>query len=830
MKKILPILVLLLISTAFAATDSVSLLNEDENSFSSAINGWTNVTIRAVVSGATSTAANVTSSTDTDGIQITLTDQGSDTYEGWFLVGEKTSSADDHIIEVDDGDTVSVSVDLDEDGSAGTNSVSYDDDPDEIFSYESSIIVPNTGTQQDKFNLGDTVYLTIISEKNNGGTVTVTGDTSASVTMSESVDYPGFYTGSFVINDDVEVSAGGTITITSDLEGDDETDSTKTIDIWDDIEILETSDKSSVTEVNAWDDLTVRVKNDAANTDNSTIQSGSVTINSTTDGTGITVTVTETDVDTGIFEGTFNPSEKASDDSNDYIQSTDNGTIYAYADLDGDGTSVVDNVTYKINPDEIITRKTAAGASSLYFKDGDTVYVNVYAMAGASSPSDITVTSDSDSTGISVSVTEDGTHDGKYTATFSIGSSSVEGSTIEASTGDTITISADVDDGETGGADSPDTTLNIYYDETAPSSAIVKDGENTLLSDPDQDYLKSSDEQKIKVTITDNLYTANSITLHYKLGSGGSWTQTSTSLCTVSACGYSSSQGGTTTYYATIDDTSVDNGDSVYLYVTGTDEAGNSITSGVGGSTSSELANYVIDDLPPTIDTLEINGASSSPTVDKYLNLTIEWNATDSADITEAYYTVRKATGELLQGWNKTITVPSSSCTASSCTNNQNAMDMETGDLNLTLFAKDQAGNWVNQSLVFDSRAFVEVVDTTVVNTSVSNSGSGEYVVEFELDLKGSYVKFKIDEMSLSSNSSITFNPAGDTQISYTNTNDQSKTWDVGSTYGSTNPDTMKDLSTTTPYLRDITLNMTIDIPTALYPGDYSGAYYIGAY
>ena len=827
------VLVLTLAVSASAVTDSVLLLDSDGNLITTAPNAWDNITIRVTNSAASSYTVNVTSTADSTGITVTLASVGSNTYEGWFRPAEVTSSSSSHIIYVADGSTITVSADLDADGNIGTNTVTYDNDPDEIQTYSSLPSAPNTGTETTSFVIGDTVYIVITTAKNSGGTITAASSIdSLSVSLSESATYDGWYTGSFQTQPStgssstkLKVAQGDTITLTSDLEGDDSTDATKTLTIADNVEILATPDKSSVSTVNAWDDLTVRVTNIAANTNSGTIQTGSVTINSTTDGTGITVTVTETAVDSGIFEGTFKPSETASSDANDYIQAADEDTIYVYSDLDRDGTYTTDSVEYDVNPDEIITRKTASGSASTYFKSTDTVYVDVYAKAGASSPEPLTVTSSSDSNGTTMAVTESGTYVGKYSTSFSISTSTAQDTSIKASDGDSIIIKADVDAGETGGGDSPDTTKTIYVDDTAPSSATPSPSDNS--------YLKSSQKRNITVTITDNMYTASSITLHYRLGAAGSWSSATMSLCTAEICGSASSQGTSTTYYAQIDDTAVSDGDTVSFYVTGTDEAGNSITTSVGGSTSSPLSTYTIDDVAPTISSFQINGATSDIDVYNKMNFTINWNATYSPDITEAYYTVSYTNGTLLTGWNKTIATSASSCTASTCPQtNIDAMDMPTGTLNLTLFCKDTAGNWANTSLTFTSKAYVTIVSTSSSPSSgeVSNDGSGKYTIKFVLDLKGSYVKFKIGTFTNSANSNYTFNGAGRTTMYYTNAAGTSKSLSVGSTYGSTNPDAFKDLTTSTPYLVDTEVNLTIKIPRALYPGTYTGSYFIWAY
>jgi len=122
------------------------------------------------------------------------------------------------------------------------------------------------------------------------------------------------------------------------------------------------------------------------------------------------------------------------------------------------------------------------------------------------------------------------------------------------------------------------TTVYFYVDNTPPSSAVG-------LKNSSLGRYQPSSAQVIQVSVTDALKTNGSITLNYRTNNNQTWlTQT-----------MSGTAGTTTAYSTTIDTSGLINDEYVLYYISGIDNATNSITAAVGGSSSSPLANITID-------------------------------------------------------------------------------------------------------------------------------------------------------------------------------------------------------------------------------------------
>lgn len=121
-------------------------------------------------------------------------------------------------------------------------------------------------------------------------------------------------------------------------------------------------------------------------------------------------------------------------------------------------------------------------------------------------------------------------------------------------------------------------SIIFYIDNTPPSSVIgLKNSSNNGRYQP-------SSAQVIEVLVTDALKTNDTITLNYMTHGNQTWlTKTMTG-----------TPGTSTVYATTIDTSGLINDEYVLYYITGVDNATNSISSSVGGSTSSQLANITI--------------------------------------------------------------------------------------------------------------------------------------------------------------------------------------------------------------------------------------------
>jgi len=122
-------------------------------------------------------------------------------------------------------------------------------------------------------------------------------------------------------------------------------------------------------------------------------------------------------------------------------------------------------------------------------------------------------------------------------------------------------------------------TVYFYVDNTPPSSAAGLT--NSTLGNK---YAPTT-SQTIQVSVTDALQTNASITLNYKLPLKEHWNTTT----------MSGTPGATTQYTATIDTSEVGQYQNVSYYITGYDNATNSIAASIGGSSASPLARITIE-------------------------------------------------------------------------------------------------------------------------------------------------------------------------------------------------------------------------------------------
>ena len=123
--------------------------------------------------------------------------------------------------------------------------------------------------------------------------------------------------------------------------------------------------------------------------------------------------------------------------------------------------------------------------------------------------------------------------------------------------------------------------VSFFKDDTAPSAVIG-------ISNSSSGKYQSNSTQRIYVQITDNLQTNGTIQLFYYLSSNSTWTQTTANPV--------DSLGTKTTYVTgTIDTTDMVDNQYAKFYITGIDNATNSITTSVGGSASSPVANITVD-------------------------------------------------------------------------------------------------------------------------------------------------------------------------------------------------------------------------------------------
>ncbi len=190
------------------------------------------------------------------------------------------------------------------------------------------------------------------------------------------------------------------------------------------------------------DTITVTVTDVDENADPGVADSVDITLASTADAAGISVTLIETGVDTGVFTGTATLSDTASNDGTDTLLVAAGDTLTAtYAEtttFEGpaadrtataivhvDGTIALDQASYQLND-----------TATLTVTDAD-----LNTDAGSAQTVDVTFDSTSDATGITVTLTETGSDTGVFTgsATFSATASNDAGDVLLVDAGDTLT-------------------------------------------------------------------------------------------------------------------------------------------------------------------------------------------------------------------------------------------------------------------------------------------------------------------------------------------------------------------------------------------------------
>ncbi len=217
-----------------------------------------------------------------------------------------------------------------------------------------------------------------------------------------------------------------------------------------------------------WDNITIRITNSAANSNTIVAEAGTITVNSTSDGAGIVVTVVETGLNTGIFEGYFFPQESDSNDAKDWLKAADGGTIYAYADLDRDSSQGEGSISFDVDPDKIRAFSDSSYTiNQTEFSMGNMVYLQI-ASRGGITPNAVSISGNG-----SLSLTPVESLRGLYRTSFRL-SNATNASAYELGVlgGSAISISSDLD----GGGQSGTTTLYVRdaaytYEDSSYSAA-----------------------------------------------------------------------------------------------------------------------------------------------------------------------------------------------------------------------------------------------------------------------------------------------------------------------------------------------------------------------
>lgn len=569
-----------------------------------------------------------------------------------------------------------------------------------------------------------------------------------------------------------------------------------------------------------WDIITIKVYNPSANTDPNTTEQYQINVNSTSDPAGITLTITETGVNTSIFTAEFQAAEIQSSNTTSAtypyprLNATDGDTITAYIDLDNDGNYTIISMTFD-DADEVFvfSNSNPAGVdqnakpeiSHRYFSDDSTVYVTIFAKAGWPNPNATVYVNSTNN--ITIYLTEDPNYPGKYTGSFLIDQDQITNNThINGTDGDRINIVSDI------GNDLEYVDSFVIVDNTPPVFSSITPANGSFFS--------GSTQRTISVTINEAYPAFSNVILHYWRLNGTEDTNGNNQIdlgekkSTTMFFYYGS------TFTATIDDSIVPTNGSVYVWVTGTDQAGNPLVG--GGSWNAPILTYKIDNTPPQLSFGNQENESASSGFNLRLN------------IGGTYSNVSRITYTLSRG-NTTLGSGNISCSSVICNISTviNTIDLPLGPINITVNVEDIAGNSVNRTLLINSTPGIRLDNLPAVigSQSVPNDGTHSVQIEFNVTLKGSYLKLKLSDFS-SSTTVFDIDNACDGTCA---------TLQYVSSSGTTTVNVTSDYSTTGAtidiidqgsmnYAKDVTMHLYIKVPEALPPGMYNGTYAIQAY
>jgi len=393
------------------------------------------------------------SSTDGAGITFTLTETGADTGtfvgSAGFVDGPSDDGAD--LLAVSQGDGVLVSYE---------ETTTFDGTPDTLVDLASMRRNGSAAFNVQRFALSDAATLTVADEDidTDGGSmqdldVTVVSGSDPvgiGVTLVETGNNTGIFSGTITFTtgasddgtDTLEVSGGDALGFdyleTTTFDGPDATRTGEASMYSDDATVFFERAHYAVDET-----ATLSVADTDANLDPGVAETVDVAVTSTSDGTGISATLTETGADTGLFAGPIDFSENASDDGADVIRADSGDTVTASytealfaggnADRTGTTTMNLDGATATFDQTSYAMPDTATLTVTDVDGDADPATADAVSVALVSS---------TDGTGITVELTETGASTGAFTgaATFSTDPSDDVNDVLQVAGGDDLTL------------------------------------------------------------------------------------------------------------------------------------------------------------------------------------------------------------------------------------------------------------------------------------------------------------------------------------------------------------------------------------------------------
>lgn len=484
-----------------------------------------------------------------------------------------------------------------------------------------------------------------------------------------------------------------------------------------------------------WDIIKIKISNPVANVDINTRDRHLVRLN--TSHSEINITVIETDVNTGLFEGEFQTAETSSSNITSSIypyprlNCSDGDNITAKVDLDDDGNSAMIKTTFNVKDNILVFKSPSVSVgkadktdySPLYFKENDTIYVVIYAKAFAVNKNiNISVVGRVDS--MLLELTEDTNYNGKYNIDFSVVSTTTNSATrkLRAMHDNSIKLESDIaSDGK------KDSDIPIAIDNVPPH--ILRVFPN------DKSFRQNSTAQDINITLIE-AHPKGSIDLFY-FRANGPEDYNNNNILDVGEYTKDIVSGTGSFYQTTINDSFVQNGKNISIWIYVEDAAGNALTE--GGSSSAPLITYTIDNLKPT---LSINANSD---INDTLLLNVAANGTTSP-VASLRYSI----------FNSSFSINESlSCSAEYCMINhsKDAMNIPVGVFNLTVFVKDSAGNEENSTVQINSLPYFNITNTAISNPTDTRRAT---LIDLDITLKGSSLKFKL--LNLTSSDTLGYN------------------------------------------------------------------------
>ncbi|MFH0832527.1 MAG: hypothetical protein V1900_02295 [Candidatus Aenigmatarchaeota archaeon] len=570
----------------------------------------------------------------------------------------------------------------------------------------------------------------------------------------------------------------------------------------DDADFYKDSIKITNALVYQWDIIKIKITNPSANVNNALRDSYIVRLNNSH--SDVNITVTETEVSTGIFEGEFQAAETLSSNatSSTYpyprINCSGGDNVTAKVDLDNDGSYSIIKIVFDVKDNIIVFKSPSTGVkkadkidySPLYFKENDTVYVVVYAKASAENRSlNVSVVGEADS--ILLSLNEDASYDGKYTINFTVVSSATVAATrtIRATHDKSIRLESDVaNDGK------KDSDIPVAIDNIPPHILRVLP--------TDKSFKHNSSARNINITLIES-HPKGSIDIYY-FRANGTEDINSDGVMDPGEYRKETMLGTESMYYITINDSFVPNGRNVSFWIYAEDAAGNILTD--GGSSTSPLVTYTIDNLDPIIT------VAGAPTINDTMQLNLDANGTISP-ITSLRYSIYNSSFV----YNESL-----SCSLAYCTINhsKNMINLPIGIFNMTIFATDSADNSANSTLYINSSSYFNVTGVVVSNPTSSRRSA---LIDISITLKGDTLKFKLSNIT-STTGTLGYNDCSQCFfLIYKNSQGTTNTIPVYNDY--TEVSSFYDTYAST-LVKDVQVTFRINV-TNQTVGNYNGTYYI---